>query len=88
MVADAMNKEHRMARAPRYVGVGFIRPEVVSSGRWDIREEVSLLPKEAVRRPGRSRVVVGDEGAVPRPVCAIISFFHNPGRARAYKRTS
>jgi hypothetical protein len=24
-----------------FVGVGFIRPEVVSSGRWDIREEVA-----------------------------------------------
>jgi len=73
MVADAMNKEHRMARAPRCVGVGFIRPEVVSSGRWDIREEVSLLPKEAVRCPGRSRVVVGDEGAKSLSVRRITS---------------
>ena len=63
MVADAKNNEHRKARAPSYVGVGFIRPEAVSIGRWDIREEVSLLPKEAVRRPGRPRVVLGDEGA-------------------------
>jgi len=38
MVADAMSKEHRMARAPRYV-------ETVSIWRWDIKEEVSLLPK-------------------------------------------
>jgi hypothetical protein len=45
LVADAMSKEHRMARAPRYVGVGFIRPEkwliCFCSGRWDIREETA-----------------------------------------------
>ena len=40
-------KQQNRASSAQNQAIGFIRPEVVSSGRWDIREEVSLLPKDA-----------------------------------------